>query len=63
MWIPTDYLEVRRDGRLHTADVTDYRLPVEPGDVLGLVCSCSRGYLLKKNGAVGWYFGRVETVS
>lgn len=60
MWIPSDYLNVWRDGRLHTDDVSDYRLPVEPGDVLGLVFSCDRGRIMKKNGAVGWYFGRVE---
>lgn len=60
LWIPTDYLETRWDGKLHTDDVTDYRLPVEPGETLSLVYSCGKGYLMKKDCATGWYFGRLD---
>jgi len=60
LWIPTAWLKLRRtDGLLHTEDTTDYRLPVEPGEVLSLSLACSKGYLLKKNGVTGWYLGRV----
>ena len=63
MWIMNEYLHPRRsDGRIHCEDTTDYRLPVEPGDRLALVRQCSRGYMAKKHGATGWYFGRVEPV-
>lgn len=41
-------------------DSTDYRLPVEPGDVLKVVERTSRGILAKKDGVTGWYFGRVR---
>ena len=40
-------------------DSTDYHLPVTPGDSLSLVARTSRGYLMKKNGVTGWYFGRL----
>ncbi len=59
LWIPRSYLEIRRDGELHTEDITDYLPPVEPGDVLSLVLTCDRGHLVKKDGASGWYLGRV----
>ena len=42
-------------------DSTDYRLPVQPGDVLSVVRETSRGWLVKKDGATGWYLGRVES--
>ncbi len=59
LWIPRSYLEVRWDGDLHTEDITDYLLPVEPGDVLSLAHTCGRGHLVKKDGVSGWYLGRV----
>ena len=37
LWLPRDYVSVWRDGKTHTEDATDYRLPVSPGDRLGLV--------------------------
>lgn len=63
MWIMNEYLYPRAsDGRIHCEDTTDYRLPVEPGERLALVRRCSRGYMVKKHGATGWYCGRVETI-
>lgn len=63
LWILNEYLYPRRsDGQIHCEDTTDYRLPVEPGDRLALVRECSRGYMVKKHGATGWYFGRIGTV-
>lgn len=51
-----------RDGPrgLSCEDSTDYRLPVSPGDSLALVVSTSAGYLCKKDGVTGWYFGRIS---
>ena len=61
LWIMNEYLYPRRtDGHIHCEDTTDYALPVEPGERLALVRRCSRGYMVKKHGATGWYFGRVE---
>lgn len=56
--ILTSYLRHTGD-RLWCEDSTDYRLPVTPGDRLALVAKTSRGCLMKKNGATGWYFGRL----
>lgn len=61
MYILTEYL--RRDGgRLWCEDSTDYRLPVEPGDVLSVVRKIHNGALCKKNGVTGWYFGRLSPI-
>lgn len=60
MWIPTEYISTWADGRRHTDDISDYRLPVERGDELGLVFSCDRGCIAKKDGVVGWYHGGIE---
>lgn len=59
LWIPTHFLGRRKDGRLHTEDATDYRLPVTAGERLGLICRTQRGCLVKKNGVTGWYFGEL----
>jgi protein phosphatase len=39
------------------ADSTDYLLPVQPGDLLSVIQSTSRGWLVKKDGVTGWYRG------
>lgn len=63
MWILKEYIYPRRaDGHLHCEDSTDYRLAVSAGDRLALVRRCSRGYLVKKQGVTGWYFGTVSDV-
>ena len=42
-------------------EVTDYRLPVRPGDKLSLIepQRCAFGYFCKKDGVAGWYAGRI----
>ena len=40
-------------------DSTDYLLPVQPGDELSVVQKTSRGWLVKKDGATGWYTGEL----
>ena len=61
LWVLNEYLYPRRaDGHIHVEDTTDYQLPVEPGDRLVLVRECSRGYMVKKKGETGWYYGKIE---
>lgn len=61
LWILKEYIYPRRnDGRIHCEDTTDYLLPVAAGERLALVRKSSRGYLVKKHGATGWYLGRVK---
>ena len=61
MDIPSDYVRVSERG-FTVNDCTDYRLPVEPGDLLSVVKRTSRGCLCKKNGVSGWYAGKLEPV-
>ena len=58
--LPRDFVRRWRDGKLHTEDATDYRLPVEPGDTLYLVRETGWGCLVKKDSVTGWYFGRIR---
>lgn len=60
LWLPLDFVSVWRDGKTHTEDATDYRLPVSPGDRLALVRQTQRGLLVKKDGITGWYYGRIK---
>lgn len=57
--ILNDFLSVR-EGRAFCQDSTDYRLPVNPGDLLSLVAETGSGALMKKDGVTGWYYGRLE---
>lgn len=54
----TEYLW-ERDGVTYCEDSTDYLLPVFPGDRLSIVRKLSDRALCKKDGATGWYFGRL----
>ena len=40
-------------------DCTDYVLPLQPGDRVKVVESCSRGYFVKHRGVSGWYYGEL----
>lgn len=51
--IPNSYL--RNDTEAF--DYTDYVLPVNKGDRLSIISQNSKGYLVKKDGVVGWYCG------
>lgn len=50
-----------RTSPVRCAEVTDYRLPVQPGDKLSLIDPqrCAFGYFCKKDGVIGWYAGRI----
>jgi len=61
LWILKEYIYPRRnDGLIHCEDTTDYLLPVTAGERLALVRKSSRGCLVKKHGATGWYCGRIK---
>lgn len=51
--IPNSYL--RSDTE--SFDYTDYVLPVKKGDRLSIISKSSKGYIVKKDGVVGWYCG------
>lgn len=56
LWIPNDYLY--NDTR--AKDYSDYMLKIEPGDIVAPIHETSRGYIVKKDGILGWYCGRLE---
>lgn len=56
--MPNSYLRSDTDCR----DYTDYSLPVAAGDELSLITETSKGIIAKKNGTVGWYYGRYEKI-
>lgn len=55
LWLPNSYI---RDDT-HCIDYTDYVLPIQIGDKLSLVEKTSKGYVVKKEGVIGWYYGEV----
>ena len=55
----TEYLRYDEKG-VHCEHSTDYRLPVKAGERLSVVRQTSRGALCKRDGATGWYFGRLR---
>jgi len=59
--ILNEYLRRGPDG-LWCEDSTDYRLPVEEGDLLTVVRTTKHGFLCKKEGVTGWYFGRLSAI-
>ena len=61
LYILNEYL--RRDGTgLWCEDSTDYRLSVSPGDLLTVVRKTKGGFLCKKEGVTGWYYGRLSAI-
>lgn len=61
LYILNDYLR-RGPGGLECEDSTDYRLPVASGEVLTVVRKTRRGFLCKKEGVTGWYYGRLSDI-
>ncbi len=62
MDILTKYL-FRNEPRTDCNDCTDYILPLETGDIVSVVESTGRGYLVKHNGVSGWYRGKLVLFS
>lgn len=61
LYILNEYLHQGRHG-LECEDSTDYRLPVSPGEVLTVVRKTRSGFLCKKDGVTGWYYGRLSDI-
>ena len=61
LYILNDYLR-QGPGGLECEDSTDYRLPVSPGDLLTVVRKTRHGFLCKKEGVTGWYYGRLSDI-
>ena len=59
LWILNDFLS-EWNGKTWADEGTDYILPVKEGDIVSVVKQTSRGYLLKRDGVVGWYDGRLK---
>lgn len=57
MWVPATRLSVRAE-ETHCNDISDYRLPVAPGDTLSVLWETKLGAVCKKDGVEGWYLGR-----
>ena len=55
----TEYVH-RNEKEVFCEDSTDYCLPVTAGDRLSVVRRTSRGNLCKKDGATGWYYGKLK---
>ncbi|MBR3589249.1 MAG: metallophosphoesterase [Clostridia bacterium] len=43
-------------------DYTDYVLPVNIGDKLSVISQNPKGYIVKKDGVVGWYCGKISAM-
>lgn len=61
MWAPNEQI-YDSGGTPRCNDITDYRLPVAPGDLLRILWETDRGVVCKKNGVEGWYAGRLSPV-
>lgn len=53
--IPDDYVY---DDE-HSADYSDYIIPIAAGEILSLVAPTPLGYIVKKNGVIGIYKGKI----
>lgn len=58
LWMPNAF--ILDDTRCY--EYTDYAPPVGQGDLLSLVKEFPNGFLVKKNGVLGWYYGKLEKV-
>lgn len=62
MWIPRNFL-YEHNGTLHTQEISDYQPKIKPGDIFSVHRETSRGYLIKRNGISGWYYGTIKYLS
>lgn len=54
--IPNAYIRNENE----CSDYTDYHLPIQKGERLSLISKTESGCVVKKDGRVGWYFGRFQ---
>lgn len=62
LWILNDFLS-EEYGQTWADEGTDYILTVRQGEMMSVVKETSRGYLVKKDGIVGWYDGALQWLS
>lgn len=58
LYIPNAFL----CGKNRCSEYTDFELRVEPGDEMSLIFECSKGIIAKRNGVIGWYYGRFKRI-
>lgn len=58
LWILKEFISEYQSS-MWAEEGTDYILPIQVGDTVSVVRKTSRGYLLKKDGVVGWYHGEL----
>ncbi len=65
-WLPIDYIQnihnISVGDTSTTASCTNHQLAVSNGDLLSIIRETSHGFLVKKNGSVGWYYGKIEMI-
>ncbi len=62
LWVRNSWLRYR-DGQWSVKDdYTDYKIGVQPGDVVSVVLQQDGDWLIKKDGIAGWYTGDLELV-
>lgn len=60
MWILNKHIYKDKHGCYRCEGSTDYQLSVKAGDCVKLVETTKKGYLIKKDGITGWYFGKLK---
>ncbi len=61
-WIPNPYLWDEGEG-LSCSDYTDYELPLKAGEQVSLLGKYRNGFLVRKDGILGWYNGMIGNIS
>lgn len=61
-WIPNPYLWDEGEG-LSCSDYTDYELPLKAGEQVSLLGKYRNGFLVRKDGVLGWYNGMIGNIS
>ena len=61
-WIPKPYLWDEGEG-LSCSDYTDYELPLKAGEQVSLLGKYRNGFLVRRDGVLGWYKGAIGNIS
>lgn len=59
IWVDSERIYMYK-GKMYCYDFTTYQLEVEAGEVLAMCEKTENGILVKRNGIVGYYFGKYE---
>lgn len=58
-WVPAPYLWEEGEG-LSCSDYTNSELALDAGDTVSVIGSYRKGYLVRKDGVLGWYYGALD---